>query len=76
MLRYAFAELEESRGAIPVCKLGHVLSTMYNVLHLLLLVFNYAFIFMQAAKKLYEGLLGDGVNTTALAHIQVRKCSL
>ncbi|KAK1578044.1 hypothetical protein Q3G72_027104 [Acer saccharum] len=40
MLRYAFAELEESRGAI------------------------------QAAKKLYEGLLGDGVNTTALAHIQ------
>lgn len=40
MLRYAFAELEESRGAIP------------------------------AAKKLYESLLSDSVNTTALAHIQ------
>ncbi|KAI4300979.1 hypothetical protein L6164_034302 [Bauhinia variegata] len=40
MLRYAYAELEESRGAI------------------------------QAAKKIYEGLLGDGVNATALSHIQ------
>ncbi|KAJ1393235.1 Tetratricopeptide-like helical domain superfamily [Sesbania bispinosa] len=40
MLRYAYAELEESRGAI------------------------------QAAKKIYEGLLGDGVSATALAHIQ------
>ncbi|GLT27717.1 hypothetical protein SLA2020_026950 [Shorea laevis] len=40
MLKYAYAELEESRGAI------------------------------QSAKKLYESLLGDGVNTTALAHIQ------
>ncbi|XP_031283342.1 cleavage stimulation factor subunit 77 isoform X2 [Pistacia vera] len=40
MLRYAFAELEESRGAI------------------------------QAAKNLYESLLADGVNATALAHIQ------
>ncbi|XP_044468694.1 cleavage stimulation factor subunit 77 isoform X1 [Mangifera indica] len=40
MLRYAFAELEESRGAIP------------------------------AAKKLYESLLVDDVNATALAHIQ------
>ncbi|KAK4601617.1 hypothetical protein RGQ29_010967 [Quercus rubra] len=40
MLRYAYAELEESRGAI------------------------------QSAKKIYESLLGDGVNTTALAHIQ------
>lgn len=40
MLRYAYAELEESRGAI------------------------------QAAKKIYESLLGDGVNATALAHIQ------
>ncbi|KAK4282046.1 hypothetical protein QN277_013468 [Acacia crassicarpa] len=40
MLRYAYAELEESRGAI------------------------------QAAKKIYESLLGDGVSTTALAHIQ------
>ncbi|KAL5563013.1 hypothetical protein UlMin_032760 [Ulmus minor] len=40
MLRYAFAELEESRGAI------------------------------QSAKKIYETLLGDGVNATALAHIQ------
>ncbi|GAY32407.1 hypothetical protein CUMW_002210 [Citrus unshiu] len=40
MLRYAFAELEESRGAIA------------------------------AAKKLYESLLTDSVNTTALAHIQ------
>ncbi|XP_012568164.1 cleavage stimulation factor subunit 77 isoform X2 [Cicer arietinum] len=40
MLRYAYAELEESRGAI------------------------------QAAKKIYENLLGDGDNATALAHIQ------
>lgn len=40
MLRYAYAELEESRGAI------------------------------QSAKKIYESLLGDVVNTTALAHIQ------
>ncbi|XP_048227548.1 cleavage stimulation factor subunit 77 isoform X2 [Ricinus communis] len=40
MLKYAYAELEESRGAI------------------------------QPAKKIYETLLGDGVNATALAHIQ------
>ncbi|XP_022746881.1 cleavage stimulation factor subunit 77 isoform X1 [Durio zibethinus] len=40
MLKYAYAELEESRGAI------------------------------QSAKKLYESLLGDGAETTALAHIQ------
>ncbi|KAG7940838.1 hypothetical protein I3843_16G006500 [Carya illinoinensis] len=40
MLRYAYAELEESRGAI------------------------------QSAKKIYESLLGDDVNTTTLAHIQ------
>lgn len=40
LLRYAYAELEESRGAI------------------------------QPAKKVYEGLLGDGVNATALSHIQ------
>lgn len=40
MLKYAYAELEESRGAI------------------------------QSAKKIYESLLGDGDNTTALAHIQ------
>lgn len=40
MLGYAYAELEESRGAI------------------------------QSAKKIYESLLGDGVNATALAHIQ------
>ncbi|KAK7325331.1 hypothetical protein VNO77_29493 [Canavalia gladiata] len=40
MLRYAYAELEESRGAI------------------------------QAAKKIYENLLGDGVSATTLGHIQ------
>ncbi|KAF8395611.1 hypothetical protein HHK36_019561 [Tetracentron sinense] len=40
MLRYAYAELEESRGAI------------------------------QPAKKIYESLFGNGVNGTALAHIQ------
>lgn len=40
MLRYAYAELEESRGAI------------------------------QPAKKVYESLLGDGVNATALSHVQ------
>ncbi|XP_025888929.1 cleavage stimulation factor subunit 77 isoform X1 [Solanum lycopersicum] len=40
MLRYAYAELEESRGAI------------------------------QAAKKVYESLFGDGSNASALSHIQ------
>ncbi|KAK8629727.1 hypothetical protein V6N13_078556 [Hibiscus sabdariffa] len=40
MLKYAYAELEESRGAIP------------------------------SAKKLYESILGDAAQTTALAHIQ------
>ncbi|PHT41747.1 Cleavage stimulation factor subunit 77 [Capsicum baccatum] len=40
MLRYAYAELEESRGAI------------------------------QATKKVYESLLGDGSNASALSHIQ------
>ncbi|RZC83377.1 hypothetical protein C5167_046163 [Papaver somniferum] len=40
VLRYAYAELEESSGAI------------------------------QPAKKVYESLLGDGVNASALAHIQ------
>lgn len=40
LLRYAYAELEESRGAI------------------------------QAAKKVYESLLGDGGSATALSHIQ------
>lgn len=40
MLKYAYAELEESHGAI------------------------------KAAKKVYELLLGDGLNATALSHIQ------
>lgn len=40
ILKYALAELEESRGAI------------------------------QLAKKIYESLLGDGSNATAIAHIQ------
>ncbi|CAA3000880.1 cleavage stimulation factor subunit 77 isoform X1 [Olea europaea subsp. europaea] len=40
MLKYAYAELEESRGTI------------------------------QAAKKVYESLIGDGVDATALSHIQ------
>lgn len=40
MLKYAYAELEESHGTI------------------------------QAAKKVYELLLGDGLNATALSHIQ------
>ncbi|KAL8484475.1 hypothetical protein ACS0TY_026961 [Phlomoides rotata] len=40
LLKYAYAELEESNGAT------------------------------QAAKKVYESLLGDGVNATALSHIQ------
>jgi len=29
------------------------------------------FVLCQAAKKIYESLLGDGVNATTLAHIQV-----
>ncbi|KAL2951583.1 hypothetical protein AAZX31_19G061100 [Glycine max] len=40
MLRYAYAELEESRGAI------------------------------QAAKKIYESVMGDGDSATTLSHIQ------
>ncbi|XP_022154467.1 cleavage stimulation factor subunit 77 isoform X2 [Momordica charantia] len=40
MLKYAYAELEESRGTL------------------------------QSAKKIYESLLSDGINATALAHIQ------
>ncbi|XP_047321570.1 cleavage stimulation factor subunit 77 isoform X2 [Impatiens glandulifera] len=40
MLKYAYAELEESRGAI------------------------------QSAKKVYESLIGDGVNVSPLSHIQ------
>ncbi|XP_039053919.1 cleavage stimulation factor subunit 77-like isoform X2 [Hibiscus syriacus] len=40
VLKYAYAELEESRGAIP------------------------------SAKKLYESILGNAAQTTALAHIQ------
>ncbi|XP_074287176.1 cleavage stimulation factor subunit 77 [Silene latifolia] len=40
LLKYAYGELEESRGAV------------------------------QPAKKIYESLLGDGVNATALSHIQ------
>ncbi|GER49866.1 mRNA 3'-end-processing protein rna14, partial [Striga asiatica] len=40
MLKYAYAELEESHGAV------------------------------QAAKKVFESLIGDGVNATALSHIQ------
>ncbi|KAF7819206.1 cleavage stimulation factor subunit 77 isoform X1 [Senna tora] len=51
MLRYAYAELEESRGAIQVLLVLH------------------------AAKKIYESLLGDGVSTTALAHIQLLRMS-
>lgn len=31
---------------------------------------------LQSAKKIYESLLGDGVNTTALAHIQVSNFEL
>lgn len=31
---------------------------------------------MQSAKKVYETLLGDGAETEALAHIQVRKLLL
>lgn len=40
MLKYAYAELEESRGSL------------------------------QSAKKIYESILGDGINATALTHIQ------
>ena len=31
---------------------------------------------MQPAKKIYESLLGDGVNATALVHVQVRHAFL
>lgn len=39
------------------------------------LVLDQSISLMQPAKKIYESLLGDGVNTTALAHIQVSSFS-
>lgn len=72
MLRYAYAELEESRGAIQVYEGSH--SHMHSVLdfkflaHLLFLTLSFL---VQPAKKVYESLLGDVVNATALSHIQV-----
>ena len=33
--------------------------------------FKYGSVFMQPAKKVYESLLGDGVNATTFSHIQV-----
>ncbi|KAA0041844.1 cleavage stimulation factor subunit 77 isoform X2 [Cucumis melo var. makuwa] len=50
MLKYAYAELEESRGSLQAWSPD----------------FPQHF----AAKKIYESLLSDGVNATALAHIQ------
>lgn len=65
MLRYAYAELEESRGAIQVMHLFTF--PKYSV-------FSYPLlnVLMQAAKKVYESLFGDGSNASALSHIQVR----
>jgi hypothetical protein len=37
---------------------------------------NFASALLQSAKKIYESLLGDGVNATTLAHIQVRNFEL
>jgi hypothetical protein len=36
----------------------------------------YFLVLFQAAKKIYENLLGDDDNATALAHIQVCECFL
>lgn len=72
MLRYAYAELEESRGAIQVSRTGHV----FYMLKSLGLSIELASALLQSAKKIYESLLGDGVNTTALAHIQVSNFEL
>lgn len=70
MLRYAYAELEESRGAIQVYEGSHMHSVLdFKCLaHLLFLTLSFL---PQPAKKVYESLLGDGVNATALSHIQV-----
>jgi hypothetical protein len=37
---------------------------------------NFASALLQSAKKIYESLLGDGVNATTLAHIQVSNFEL
>lgn len=65
-------------GGIPWSYSSEQIMTYSNCrfLHLLLVDFNNALILMQSAKKLFEGFFADGANTTALAHIQVRKCPL
>lgn len=77
MIGYAYAELEESRGAIQVSEVlkSDSIYLILEGLDKLLLcwskAFNSASCFLQSAKKIYESLLGDGVNAKALAHIQV-----
>ncbi|KAL2564536.1 hypothetical protein AAZV13_19G052500 [Glycine max] len=60
MLRYAYAELEESRGAIQD-ECSHSINSQ-----------NLREIFSgsQAAKKIYESVMGDGDSATTLSHIQ------
>ncbi|XP_021592006.1 cleavage stimulation factor subunit 77 isoform X4 [Manihot esculenta] len=70
MLKYAYAELEESRGAILVWNFHIFLFFPPSISVIDFLVLDQSISLMQPAKKIYESLLGDGVNTTALAHIQ------
>lgn len=79
MISYAYAELEESRGAIQVSEFWKsgflsIEFLVYGLAKLFLLWFkdfNSASCFLQSAKKIYESLLGDGANAKPLAHIQV-----
>lgn len=64
MLKYAYAELEESRGAIQVLILAYIIW-----FYPLFSYSTYGRMIFQSAKKLYENILG--VSTNSLAHIQV-----
>ena len=66
MLKFAYAELEESRGSLQAWSLDFPNILYIQVVH----SFNSDSL-LQSAKKIYESLLSDGVNATALAHIQV-----
>lgn len=72
MLKYAYAEMEESRGAIQVLILAARFS--YLAILIVLILFAYKCMILQSAKKLYESILG--VSANSLAHIQVSTLNL
>ncbi|GKA58614.1 cleavage stimulation factor subunit 77 [Tanacetum coccineum] len=69
LLRYAYAELEESRGAIQPAKKVYE-GLLGDGVHATALSHIQGQILSYHKKKVYEGLLGDGVHATALSHIQ------